>query len=307
MYKNLGYCCINMTLKEKNPSVKTNRRLTKKMFTKNKQEEISLLNIFDLKKILEWNEENGIKVFRISSDLFPRITCPDFGCNISDLSNFNQISKQLKAIGDFAILNGHKLSFHPNHFVCLGSDKERVIENSIKDIEMHSNICDLIDPNNMLDIPINIHIGGNYGSQYKLVSSRFSKAFFRLSKDVQKRLVIENDDKKKGWSAQKLYHYIYSEIGTPITFDIHHWNFCHDQSSMQDDFKLAFSTWDNRNMQVHYSQSAKGKKTAHSDYFDKPIPSFIEEYPVYVHLECKEKDRALLKYKNDFCFSCVAS
>ena len=35
---------------------------------------LSMQNLDDLIKLLEWNNENGIKVFRMSSELFPHIS-----------------------------------------------------------------------------------------------------------------------------------------------------------------------------------------------------------------------------------------
>ena len=69
---NLGYACINMTLSGQKPKVTTNRSMIKKTFTEKGVDyagELGMLNV-DLGRILRWNVENGIKVFRLSSEFF---------------------------------------------------------------------------------------------------------------------------------------------------------------------------------------------------------------------------------------------
>ena len=40
--------------------------------------ELALQNVKDLENIVKWNEEMGIKLFRMSSDLFPWMTFYEF-------------------------------------------------------------------------------------------------------------------------------------------------------------------------------------------------------------------------------------
>ena len=69
---NLGYCCINMTLRK--DKITTNRSMIKKTFLKegiNRSSDLALQNAKDLVEIIKWNERNGFKLFRMSSDLVP--------------------------------------------------------------------------------------------------------------------------------------------------------------------------------------------------------------------------------------------
>ena len=71
---NLGYACINMTLGKQKPKVTTNRSMIKSTFLERGVEyagELGLQNARDLFKILQWNNRNNIKVFRLSSEMFP--------------------------------------------------------------------------------------------------------------------------------------------------------------------------------------------------------------------------------------------
>jgi UV DNA damage endonuclease len=70
--QNLGYACINMTLGKK--GITTNRSMIKRTFKEkgiNHASELGIQNVRDLIEIIKWNEQNGIKLFRMSSDFFP--------------------------------------------------------------------------------------------------------------------------------------------------------------------------------------------------------------------------------------------
>ena len=76
--------------------------------------------------------------------------------------------------------------------------------------------------------------------------------------------------------------------------------------SYKEAFYMARETWQNRGVkqQCHHSNSKKKyeddsvRANAHSDWYYTPFENFGEE--VDVVLECKRKERALLKYRQDF-------
>ena len=73
----LGLCCLNITLKENKPSIYPSRTITKAILKREGFEELqnrAIKNLEDLIQMIKWNEKNGIKVFRISSSLFPRMS-----------------------------------------------------------------------------------------------------------------------------------------------------------------------------------------------------------------------------------------
>jgi len=69
-------------------------------------------NLIDIEKILEWNHNNNIFVFRLSSEIFPFATHIDY----CDVFNFEQFVPLLKQIGVLAVKYCQRLTFHPNHF-----------------------------------------------------------------------------------------------------------------------------------------------------------------------------------------------
>ena len=70
----MGYACINMKLSSQKPKIYTGRSMIKRTFKAKGIEyasQLGLDNCKDLCKILEWNNNNGFKFFRIPSNLFP--------------------------------------------------------------------------------------------------------------------------------------------------------------------------------------------------------------------------------------------
>ena len=74
--KNFGYACINMgfSTRPKSKRITTNRTMIKRTFLEKGIEyasELALQNLRDLRTILEWNLENDIYFYRLSSDIIP--------------------------------------------------------------------------------------------------------------------------------------------------------------------------------------------------------------------------------------------
>ena len=115
----LGLCCMNTTLKKRKVPVYASRRIIVKTIEKLGIEELkkrTLLNLEDLLKMLQWNEDNGIRVFRLSSEMFQHKTNP----KVPDY-DFDFAIEHLKKISDLAKKYGHRLTFHPGQFNNLGT------------------------------------------------------------------------------------------------------------------------------------------------------------------------------------------
>ena len=294
----LGYACINMTLGEK--KISTNRSMIKKTFMERGipyASELALLNVKDLETIIKWNVEHDIKFFRMSSDIFPWASEYD----ILSLPNIKEISQILERIGNFAKENGVRLTAHPGPFNVLCSPNPSVVQNTIKDLENHAKVFDLVGLTKTPYNKINIHCNGAYGNKQESME-RFCSNFKLLSHSVQSRLTVENDDKASMYSVKDLM-FIHETIGIPIVFDYHHHQFCTGDISEREALELAILTWpDGITPIVHYSSSkqketgnAKEKPQAHSDYILEEINQY--GYEVDIMLECKAKELALLEYR----------
>jgi UV DNA damage endonuclease len=291
----IGYACINMSLK----GVTTNRSMIKRTFETKGIEyasKLALENTKDLLKILVWNKNNNIYFFRISSDIFPWSS----HYNLIDLPDYKQISLNLKRVGDYANKNNIRLSAHPGPYNVLGSPSENVVINTIKDLETHAEIFDLIGLSKTPYNKLNIHCNGTYGDKISTMD-RFCENFNKLSESVKSRLTIENDDKESMYSVKDLM-YIHDKIKIPIVFDYHHHKFCTGGLSEKEALELAISTWlDNITPIVHYSESKaihesniSIKEQAHSDYINQ-LPNTYG-YDVDIMIESKMKELAILPF-----------
>ena len=287
---NLGYACINMSLGKK---VTTNRTMIKRTFLEKGLDYVSdcvIQNVADLEKIIDWNEQNGIKMYRMSSDMMPWATEYDF----TQLKDWNEIAIILKRCGDKATQYGQRLSFHPGPFNVLVSPKEAVVQNTINDLEVHGRLMDALGLSKTPYNKINIHCNGVYGDKQSAMN-RFIDNFKLLSNSVKSRLTIENDDKASMYSVKDLM-YIHNAIKIPIVFDYHHHTFNTGNLSEQDALELAMSTWPKGIRPVtHYSESKMGSKPqAHSDFVER-IPETYGNI-VDIMVEAKQKDLAILKF-----------
>jgi UV DNA damage endonuclease len=216
--------------------------------------DISLANARDLLKILQWNEQQGIRLFRIGSEIFPRWNHYE----ISDLPGIVEITQHLRAAGDFARAHGHRLTTHPGPFHILGSPDPVVVENSIIGLERHSEMFDLMGYAPSFDNLINIHVGATYGDKPTTVQ-RWLRTWDRLSDSLKSRLVLENDDKASMYSVRDLYTMIHADIAIPITFDYWHHTFNTGDLSEQEAFFIARETWTRHGVTqcTHYSESRR--------------------------------------------------
>ena len=299
----LGYACINMTLQEEE-KIHCNRGMIKRTFLSkgiNYASELALSNVEGLKRVIEWNNKNGIKVYRMTSCLFPWFS----EYNIFDLPDIDKISSIMAEAGKLAMSAGQRLSFHPGPFNVLASPNEKVVLKTIKELNDHSTQMDLMGLPTSPMAKINIHVGGAYGN-HDLALARFCQNFRRLNPSTQARLTVENDDKPAMFSTKMLVDGVSKRTGVPVVFDSHHHELGPQDLDYHDSFYLARETWHTRGIkqQCHHSNSKKNyenpkvSRVAHSDWYYTPFENYGES--VDVVLECKKKEKALFKYRRDF-------
>jgi len=294
----LGYCCINLSLDRK---VTANRGMIKKTFQEKGVQycsELAHQNIKDILTILKWNVANDIYVYRMSSDVFPWMS----EYSIQALPNFQEILQDMQAIGQFALANNIRLSMHPGQFDVLPSPTQSVVDKTVKDLDQHAEIMDLMGLPIDHRFPINIHVGGTYGDK-EAAADRFCQNFARLSPSAKSRLVVENDDKATQYSVQDLFTLITARIGTPITFDFHHHRFNTGGLSEEAALRLAASTWPCTPL-THYSSSRKTFEDSsviarsHADYIYEQINPY--GLTLDIEVEAKAKDLAVLQYREKY-------
>jgi UV DNA damage endonuclease len=296
---NLGYACINETLKRQ--KITTNRGLKKATLdSKGLQyvSQLSLQNVLDLENVLDWNLKHNIKLFRMSSDVIPWGNKID----IDKLPDITEIRSTFDRIGKFVDANKIRITTHPGPFNLLASSNPDVVHNTVLDLNMHAVIFDMLNLSQTRYNKINIHVGATYGDKIA-ASKTWCKNFKTLPESVKNRLTVENDDKASMFSVLDLHNLIYNEVGVPIVFDYHHHKFNTGDLSEENALRLAVSTWGEVKPVVHYSESkslhendTKIKLQAHSDYINGPIDTYSND--VDVMLEAKAKELSLLKFRD---------
>ena len=300
MIRNLGYACINLSLQaDKLPKITTSRTLRMNRFNIHRAGELAVQNSADLITILEWNLKNDILFFRVGSGVFPFMDHPDLGYSLDDLQpeHKTKIVDNLAKAGKYAKSNGMRLSCHPGPYTCLASPNADVITKSIKSLEMHSLLADLLGYGE--EFTVNIHIGGVYDNKAE-TAKRFIESYKSLPQMIQRRLTVENDDKESMWSMWDLWEMIHQRCGARLVLDIHHHRFCGGKTPLTDAARWAFATWSGFSEipKIHYSESRDDKRPqAHSDFLKCQIPILCPHTQYDVMIEAKAKDLALLDYR----------
>jgi UV DNA damage endonuclease len=296
----LGYACINMELQETR-GIQCSRSMIRRTFDQkgiSYASQLALQNCRDLIEVVKWNNANGIKVFRVTSCLFPWAS----EYNIDDLPDIEGIAAALAEVGVTAAEGGQRLSLHPGPFNILASDSERVVQNCITDLKIHQKMMDMmLQPENR-NAKINIHVGAAKGDRDKALDT-WCRNFERLPEGVQKRLTVENDDRANLYSIKHLYDGVFKRTGVAIVADQHHHECGPQDLPWAEALPLAASTWGDVRPTCHLSNSRqledpKEARNAHSDWYYTPFIDCGLELDVV--LEAKMKERALMKYRQDF-------
>jgi len=328
----LGYACLNSYMRKK--SIFSSRTARQDTITEKGikyAEELFALNLKDTLEVLKWNERNGIRFFRLSSEMAPHAANPYFipKSKRSDVTNlaydFKQFKPLLKAIGDYAKLHGHRLTFHPGQYSLLSSSNPAIVTNSSRDFYMHAHILDLmgLDYNSV----IITHGGGVYGDKPKAMKT-WVKNFQQLPLTVKKRLVLENDE-----TCYSIDDVLYiskslnkfpgcgSVYKIPIVFDIFHY-YCYnitiirkrnegfteilDQKPMPKLFPEIIKSWGKRRIKMHLSEQRRGHMFGKHSYYIKDIPSLLLKFRSKYNrkfdlmIEAKGKERAVMKLKKKY-------
>lgn len=291
----IGYACI---------AVAVNGSEMKSCTLKNANEErlLSLIehNLSALETVIDYNVLNGIKLFRISSDLIP------FGSTVAaDILWYERFSGELSRIGQKIIKAGMRVSMHPGQYTVLNSINNTVVEQAIKDLDYHAKVLDALGLG--AEHKLVLHLGGVYGNKSQAIE-RFQVHYKHIAPAVQNRLVLENDDTMFNIS-DVLEASAIADI--PVVFDNLHnaVNPASHSASDLDWIKICSATWKRRDglQKVHYSQQNPEKKPgAHSETIE--VDKFLDYYhrltgmDIDIMLEVKDKNISALK-----CINCVSN
>lgn len=301
----LGLCCINLQLRNQETPIWSSRSMIVRTINEqgiDKLKEKIIQNLKDTIQLIHWNHHNGIKVFRLSSELFPHKTNP-----LIPAYDYEFAKQLLLEIGSVAMQYNQRITFHPGHFNVIGTPNQQAFQNTINDLTYHADLLDLMQL--PIDSVMVVHGGGKYGNKQKTME-RWCSNFFKLPKHVQKRLVLENCE--KNFSIEDCL-FISHKINIPVVFDIHHYNcykLIHPIEQFHDaEYYIPFVlyTWQRRGIKpkFHISEQGVGKIGHHSDFIES-IPQYLLDIPqkynisIDIMIEAKMKELAIFKLYNKY-------
>lgn len=253
-------------------------------------------NISNLSKMLPIIRGNGIRLFRVSSSLFPLADIVERA-----LWDNDEMRDVLKRTGDYIKSAGMRVSTHPGQFCVLSSDSDRVVENANKELEMHAWLFDAMGLDASPFYAINIH--GGKSDRSSLLVDRIKS----LPDNVRKRLTLENDE--SAYSVSDLLS-VHEETGVPIVFDTHHHTFNEGSLSMEDAYGLSGLTWGDikplqhiSNTEPHLTGGSFMDRRKHSNLIhcvpDCQLQGLLDDI-IDVDVEAKLKNISVIKMSQDF-------
>ena len=278
----IGYACQNLTL---GCSSAQSFRLIN--YSEKRLVETIDANLKCLLEILNYNKDHNIYFFRISSDLIPFASHP-----VNNFSWNKKYKPIFKEIGNFIKANQMRVCTHPDQFIILNSLDMNVLHNSIRELNYHAQLFELMN----LDYShkIQIHLGGAYGDK-KASTERFIKEFKSLPNILKKRLAIENDDRI--YTVEDCLN-VSKIVNIPVVVDYLHYAINNTGQSFRETLHQAVKTWQEEDGApiVDFSSQAEGKRPgAHADSIDiKEFKRFIDQtngirYDLMLEIKDKEK------------------
>ncbi|EXJ74947.1 uncharacterized protein A1O5_01643 [Cladophialophora psammophila CBS 110553] len=331
----LGYACLNTYLRAANPPVFSSRtcRIASILEhrhplkdptqpehpTKNRPdkdqpadiargqeyvEALGLANARDIVKMLRWNHRYGIKFLRLSSEMFPFASHDVYGYQLAPFA-----SEVLAEAGRVAAELGHRLTTHPGQFTQLGSPRKEVIQASIRDLEYHCEMLELLElpPQLNRDAVMILHMGGVFGDKAVTIA-RFKENYVKLRQGIKDRLVLENDD--VSYSVHDLLP-VCEELNIPLVLDFHHHNIVFDGDKVREGtldimglYDRITATWTRKGItqKMHYSEPVPSAITARQRRKHNPRPATLPPCPPDMDLmiEAKDKEQAVFELMRTF-------
>jgi UV DNA damage endonuclease len=287
----LGLVCITASEAVRYRTI-TRKRLLEfdEQTQREKLRELYAANLERFNNAINFCAENGIRLYRLTSGLFPFADEP-YGLEV-----LHEFRPQLAETGRRALQNGLRVVLHPDQFVVLSSDSPTVIENSIKILKMHAEIFDLLEQPRSEWALMNIH-GGKSDRAERLIET-----VLNLPENIRSRITFENDEHAYS-SAQVLE--VCRRADVPFVFDAHH-HVCrekletYDHPSVEEMFWAARETWKNPDWQLVHISNGRGRfnERSHSDVITA-MPAVFRHAP-WIEIEAKHKEIAIEKLKNEW-------
>ncbi len=242
-------------------------------------------NLQRLDAALSFCQENNIRLYRMTSALFPMSDMEDdIGANILE-----EMTENLSKIGQKAQALDIRMVLHPDQYVVLSSDSTEIVKTSIKILERHARTLDLLGlPRSPWSL-MNIH-GGKSQRPAELI-----QVISELPEAIKNRLTLENDE--YAYSSEEILA-VCEQTGIPMVFDAHH-QICHEKLDSYDHpsvaamFYAARETWANPDWQlVHISNGDTAFNDRKHSNLITAMPQVYHQAP-WIEVEAKHKEEAI--------------
>jgi UV DNA damage endonuclease len=239
--------------------------------------------------------ELGIGAFRINSQMLPLGTHPVSGYALEALDKAGEIWGAFARARELAGARGIRLSFHPDQFVVINSERADVVRSSIEELEYQAGMAEMVGADTV------VFHGGSTAGGLPAASERLQRGLDQLSDRARKVIALENDDHR--FAPADLLP-LCRGLGVPLVYDAHHHR-CHpDGLSLEEATDVAAATWGRREPYTHISSPregwAAGNPRPHADFID------VADFPrtwlgrrMTVDVEAKQKERAVVRLRDD--------
>ncbi|KAI0471501.1 UV-damage endonuclease [Xylariaceae sp. FL0804] len=267
-------------------------------------ENLGLANARDVIKMLRWNDKYHIKFMRLSSEMFPFASHEEYGYKLAPFA-----AETLAEVGKVAGELGHRLTTHPGQFTQLGSPRNEVVKNAVRDLEYHNEMLTLLrlPEQQNKDAVMILHMGGIFGDKGATLD-RFRANYAKLSDGIKARLVLENDD--VCWTVHDLLP-ICEELNIPMVLDFHHHNILFDADKIREGTKDIMdlyprikATWDRKGItqKMHYSEQCSEAVTPKQRRKHRPrvmtLPPCADDMDLMI--EAKDKEQAVFDLMRNY-------
>ncbi|HEX8116265.1 MAG TPA: UV DNA damage repair endonuclease UvsE [Pyrinomonadaceae bacterium] len=280
----LGLVCITHSDEVRYKTV-TRKRLLQ--FPEGEQKrmlrELYAANLSRLNGALDFCAARGLSLYRMTSNLFP------FADDAAGSDVLEEFSDELRRTGARAAELGLRLVLHPDQFVVLSSDSPATVANSIKILESHARVMDMLGLPRSPWALMEIH-GGKGGRTERLVEQ-----IGLLPEGVRSRIAFENDEYI--YSAEEILE-VCRRAGVPMVFDAHH-HVVHekldsyDHPSVAEAVAAARATWPDPAWQLaHISNGRASFCDRHHSDLVETMPAAYRRVP-WIEVEAKHKELAI--------------
>jgi UV DNA damage repair endonuclease len=196
-----------------------------------------------------------LRMLRVTSDMLSFYTQEDYTDFWHSQNTQDSLARWFAPLGETARANNVRLSFHPDQFVVLASDREEVVNKSIEEFEYHADMVRWMGFGKQFqDFKTNVHISGRRGPQ------GIREVYGRLSPEARNTLTLENEEYTHG-----LTDCLSLSDLVPTVMDIHH-NWIREGTYIDSNSDLAkkvIDSWRGIRPTLHYSVSREDVLTKH--------------------------------------------